>query len=56
MRNGVQVEVVVQVKKAIGAKSLSIAHKKFAFSLDETKIRSGLYFKKNTGEMVGLLT
>ena len=53
MKDGVQIEVIQQLKKAIGFDEMEESKKHFALSMDEMKIRSGLVFKKETGELTG---
>ena len=53
MKDGVQIEVIQQLKKAIGFDEMEESKKHFALSMDEMKIRSGLVFKRETGELTG---
>ena len=53
IKDGPQVEVLQHIKKTIGMDEMSSPEKHFVLSMDEMKIRSGLIFKKNTGELVG---
>ena len=53
MKDGVQVEVIQQLKKLIRFANMKDFEKQFALSMDEMKVRSGLVFKKDTGELTG---
>ena len=53
IKYGPQVEVIQQIKRTVGLDEMSVSEKHFAISMDEMKIRSGLVFRKSTGELVG---
>lgn len=53
IRDGPQVEVLQHIKRTIALDEMSPSEKHFALSIDEMKIRSGLVFRKYTGELVG---
>ena len=46
-------EVLRHIKKTIDFEKMSVSEKHFALSMDEMKVRSGLVFRKYTGELVG---
>ena len=50
--DGVQAEMVQQLKKTLELEGKQF-EKQFALSMDEMKIRSGLVFKKDAGELTG---
>ena len=54
IKDGPQVEVLQHIKKTVGLDEMSVSEKHFALSMDEMKIRSGLVFRKYTGELIGL--
>ena len=53
IKDGPQVEVLRNIKKAIDFEKMSVLEKHFALSMNEMKFRSGLVFRKYTGELVG---
>ena len=53
IKDGPQVEVLRHIKKTIDLEKMSVSEKHFALSMDEMKVRSGLVFRKYTGELVG---
>ena len=53
VKDGIQKEMVQQMKKCLRFEDMQTYEKQFALSMDEMKIRSGLVFKKDTGELTG---
>lgn len=53
IKDGIQVEMVQQMKKYLEFERMQSFEKQFSLSMDEMKIRSGLVFKKDTGELTG---
>lgn len=45
--------VLQHIKRTVGLNEMSVSEKHFTLSIDEMKIRSGLVFRKSTGELVG---
>lgn len=46
-------QVLKHIKKTINFDEMSISERYFALAIDEMKVRSGLVFRKYTGELVG---
>ena len=53
VKDGIQAEMVQQMKKCLEFEGMQTFEKQFSLSMDEIKIRSGLVFKKDTGELTG---
>ena len=53
IKDGPQVEVLQHIRKTIDLDAMDVSEQYFALSMDEMKIRSGLVFRKYTGELVG---
>ena len=57
IKDGPQSEVLLHIRDSMGLSEDASLDSKvyFALSMDEMKIRSGLFFRKHTGELLGLL-
>ena len=53
VKDGIQVGMIQQMKNCLEFESMRTYEKQFALAMDEMKIRSGLVFKKDTGELTG---
>ena len=55
IKDGPQAEVLLHIRKSMGFSEEAATDSKvyFALSMDEMKIRSGLLFRKHTGELLG---
>ena len=53
MKNGVHFAFIDRANKVIAQKGFEKEDKQFALIMDEMKIRSGIVYRKHTGELVG---